>query len=219
MMSNYHPNSQMSVFKSRSQIKRHFSQLSGRGWWLVKEVQRPPFPGECVWGLEHGGGTSFPFEQWCLRWGLSVPACYHQTMGWPWAAETIGRPSDMCWVGYLGAVLFCRWQRWTHGDCGGGRSERQPPCCLAKWDPHTHSRRQHRHESLFSVCARSVISHSATPWIVAHQASLSMGFSRQEYWSGLPCPPPGTLPDPGNKLASLESPALAGRFFTEQQAA
>ena len=67
--------------------------------------------------------------------------------------------------------------------------------------------------------SRSVMSDSATPWIVAHQASLSMGFSRQEYWSGLPCPPPGTLPDPGNKLASLESPALAGRFFTEQQAA
>ena len=34
-------------------------------------------------------------------------------------------------------------------------------------------------------------------WTVAHQAPLSMGFSRQEYWSGLPCPPPGDLPDPG----------------------
>ena len=41
-----------------------------------------------------------------------------------------------------------------------------------------------------------------------------MRFSRQEYWSGLPCPPPGNLPDPGIKLASLMSPALAGRFFT-----
>ena len=36
-----------------------------------------------------------------------------------------------------------------------------------------------------------------TPWAVAHRAPLSMGFSRQEYWSGLPCPPPGHLPDPG----------------------
>ena len=43
---------------------------------------------------------------------------------------------------------------------------------------------------------------------------LSVGFSRQEYWSGLPCPPPGHLPDPGIKLTSLTSPALAGRFFT-----
>ena len=41
-----------------------------------------------------------------------------------------------------------------------------------------------------------------------------MGFSRQEYWSGLPCPPPGDLPDPGIKPESLTSPALAGGFFT-----
>ena len=48
----------------------------------------------------------------------------------------------------------------------------------------------------------------ATPWTVAHQASLSMGFSRQEYWSGLPSPPPGDLPDPGFKHTSPASPAL-----------
>ena len=45
----------------------------------------------------------------------------------------------------------------------------------------------------------------ATPWTVAHQAPLSMGFSRQEYWSGLPCPPPEDLPDPG---IEPRSPAL-----------
>ena len=44
----------------------------------------------------------------------------------------------------------------------------------------------------------------ATPWTAAHQAPLSMGFSRQEHWSGLPFPPPGHLPDPGIE------PALAG---------
>ena len=53
-----------------------------------------------------------------------------------------------------------------------------------------------------------------TLWTVAHQASPSMGFSRQEYWSGLPCPPPGDLPNPGIEPASLGSPALAGGFFT-----
>ena len=42
----------------------------------------------------------------------------------------------------------------------------------------------------------SVVSDSASPWTVAHQAPLSMGFSRQEYWSGLPCPPLGDLPNP-----------------------
>jgi hypothetical protein len=54
----------------------------------------------------------------------------------------------------------------------------------------------------------------AAPWTVACQAPLSVGFSRQEYWSGFPCPPPGDLPDPGMESASLMSPALAGGFFT-----
>ena len=51
-------------------------------------------------------------------------------------------------------------------------------------------------------------------WTVAHQAPLSMGFSRQEYWSGLPCLPPGDLPDPGIEPISLMALALTGRFFT-----
>ena len=48
---------------------------------------------------------------------------------------------------------------------------------------------------------------------VACKAPLSMGFSRQEYWSGLPFPSPEDLPDPGTEPTSLMSPALAGRFF------
>jgi len=51
-------------------------------------------------------------------------------------------------------------------------------------------------------------------WTIAHKAPLSMRFSRQEYESGLPCPPPGDLPDQGIKPVSLMSPALAGGFFT-----
>ena len=53
----------------------------------------------------------------------------------------------------------------------------------------------------------------AALWTVALQAPLSMGFSRQEYWSGLPFPPPGDLPDPGIEPVSLMPPALADRFF------
>ena len=53
-----------------------------------------------------------------------------------------------------------------------------------------------------------------TLWTVARQAPLSMGFSRHEDWSGLPCPSPGDLPDPGIKLASLGFPALADGIFT-----
>ena len=66
-----------------------------------------------------------------------------------------------------------------------------------------------------AVCqVASVVSDSVTPWTVALQAPLSMGFSRQEYWSGLPCPPPRDLSDSGIELVSLMSPALAGGFFT-----
>ena len=54
----------------------------------------------------------------------------------------------------------------------------------------------------------------ATPWTVAHQAPLSLGFPRQEYCSGLPFPFPGDLPEPGIKPMSLMSPALADVFFT-----
>ena len=54
----------------------------------------------------------------------------------------------------------------------------------------------------------------ATLWTAALQVPLFMGFSKQEYQSGLPCSPPEDLPDPGIKTASLMSPALAGKFFT-----
>ena len=54
----------------------------------------------------------------------------------------------------------------------------------------------------------------ATLWTVVQQAPQSMGFPRQEYWSGLPFPSPGDFPDPGIKPTSLVFPALAGRFFT-----
>ena len=69
---------------------------------------------------------------------------------------------------------------------------------------------------LFPVCKLSRFSRVrlfVTLWAVAHQAPLSIGFSRQEYRSGLPCPSPGDLLDPGMELASLASPALPGRFF------
>ena len=52
-----------------------------------------------------------------------------------------------------------------------------------------------------------------TSWTIAHQAPLSMKFSRQESWSGLPFPPPGDLPNPGVKPVSLMFPALAGVFI------
>ena len=66
---------------------------------------------------------------------------------------------------------------------------------------------------LFSSVSCLVVFDSATPWTVAHQAPLSLGFPRQDYWSGLPFPPSGDLPDPGMEL---RSPVLAGEFFTTE---
>ena len=54
-----------------------------------------------------------------------------------------------------------------------------------------------------------------TPWTITYQALLSMGFSRQEYWSGLPFPSPGDLPDPAIETLLPVSPALAGELFTK----
>ena len=67
-----------------------------------------------------------------------------------------------------------------------------------------------------NVCVLSCIQLFATPWTVAHQAPLSMGFPRQEYWNGLPFLSPGHLPDPSIEPSSLVSPVLAGRFFTTE---
>ena len=66
------------------------------------------------------------------------------------------------------------------------------------------------------ACMLSHCSHvrlCVTLWTAARQAALSMGFSRQGYWSALPCPPLGDLLDPGIEPVSLTSPALAGGFF------
>ena len=73
----------------------------------------------------------------------------------------------------------------------------------------------------FLLLLLSCFSHAqpfATLRTVACQALLSMGFSRREYWSGLTCPPPGDIPDPGIEPTSLMSPALAVEFFTTSAA-
>ena len=72
-----------------------------------------------------------------------------------------------------------------------------------------HSRNNGESENLSHL----VMSDSVTPWAVAHQGPMSMGFSRQEYWSGMPFLPPGDLPYPGIKPMS---PILAGGFFSPE---
>ena len=83
-----------------------------------------------------------------------------------------------------------------------------------------HDRSHHREMMCrFCMCACSVAQRfwfSVTLWTVARQASLSLGFSRQEYWRGLPSPSPEDLPDTRMEPASFMSPALAGGFFTTE---
>ena len=81
------------------------------------------------------------------------------------------------------------------------------PCCQHGW----------LFLFLVCVCAKSLLSYPTLCYPVDFSppgSSMSMGFSRQEYWSGLPHPPPGDLSQPGMELTSPVSPALAGRFFT-----
>ena len=65
--------------------------------------------------------------------------------------------------------------------------------------------------NIVGACILSHVQLFVTPWTVAHQAPLSMGFSWQEYWSGLPFPPPGDLPNPEIEPMSPVAPAFAGR--------
>ena len=89
---------------------------------------------------------------------------------------------------------------------------------LCKLDNHKRSLptswRLRRFSDIICVCENSVLSNFATPRTIAHYAPLSMEFSRQEYWSGLPFPTPGDLPDPRIKFMSLVSSALVDRSFT-----
>ena len=79
------------------------------------------------------------------------------------------------------------------------------------YQPHIYKREGSLGENGGGLVAKSCLT-LATPWTVALQAPLSIGFSRQEYWRGLPFPPPGDLPDPEIEPLSLASPTLAGVF-------
>ena len=88
---------------------------------------------------------------------------------------------------------------------------------LLHWQAVSLSQSSQRSHIYVCVCVLSSFSRVrlfVTIWPVAHQGPLSMGFSRQEYWNGLLCPPSGDLPDPGIKPTSFTSPTLAQGFFT-----
>ena len=122
---------------------------------------------------------------------------------------------DAAWVKI---TLLKRKSSWESATAGGGKLWDDFCAEIQWWEDH--------HGKIWGGIfqtegkANTVLSHFrpvwlfVTPWTVNRQASLSIGLSRQGYWSGLSFPPPGDLPNPGVKLASLSSPALAGGFFT-----
>ena len=86
-------------------------------------------------------------------------------------------------------------------------------CSIHLWHQGRHTCVQHQSSVVIVIQSLSHVRFLATPWTVALQVPLSMGFPRQEDWSGQPSPSPGYLPDPGIEPTS---PALAGRFFTTE---
>ena len=128
-------------------------------------------------------------------------AVWHQTTG----SQLLGQfcpPGDI-WQ-YLETFWFPEpgeWRQYQHVVCRiWGTAE------------HTSTKRSaHSRDLLFSSLSRVQL--FVTPWTVSGQALLSMGFPKQEYWSGLIFPPPRDLPDPGTELTSPMSSALAGRFL------
>ena len=110
-----------------------------------------------------------------------------------------------------GTLLIVMWQPGWKGHLGENGYT-----CMYRWVPLLFTWNSHNIFNQLCVPAKSLqlCLTLCNPWTVTLQAPLFTGFSRQEYWSASPCPPPGNLPDSGIELESLTSPALAGGFFT-----
>ena len=141
-------------------------------------------------GLPKVDGHEFQWhlsvQAWDCPWSGPQSRCKHGETGWSvWLTQSC-----------VFLIFPSRQVRWKYNE----RSWKLP---------------LERHVMDNEVCMHaqplSCVQLFATPWTVAHQAPLSIRFSRQEYWSGLPCPPSGDLPNPGIKPKSL---ALASSFFT-----
>ena len=159
----------------------------------------------------------FPFtplgvhQPTCPRalWTLATPTLSFRPDSHPWGLsreeELTGtwRAGPWAWLPCAGSCLGHQGMRWPVWLTRPPTTSTVPGPARVLCSMHVCMQRHFSHVLLF-----------VTPWTVAYQVPLSAGFSRQEYWSGLPLPPPRDPSDPRIKPESLASPALAGGFFT-----
>ena len=139
----------------------------------------------------------------------------------PWLSEIrAGLSVIYVWSGWVGRQLQVTWREGSGPGLGGAWGYNSRIFFSSVYGTVLcHLELQQNVCVCMCVCVyvfnNSVVSYSLQPngQTVSCQAPLSMGFSRQEYWNGVPFPPPGNFPDPGIKPMSL---ALAGRFFTTE---
>ena len=176
-----------------------------------------------------GWGTKIPQTAWCGQERKKVDCVWHtfkhdfiscchlclsSLLWWLWSA--LHRDSLMAWQHFT--------SRPVRASCPGA------PLKLAAVFPRTHSALRYAvwkcngvsvsEPPLTDRCVLNSFSHVwlfLTQWTVARQAPLSMGFSKQEDWSGSPCPPPGDLPDPGIKPLSLMSSCICRHVLYHQR--
>ena len=196
-------------------------------WWIdfIQSLQNVAYMSLLVCRSSHP--ISIHLTKTCLLAGIKGPLRFYVALGkkkkqlitlfschlWKYGLILVS-PLILSplWSGRWAAMyhLFGNYQAWVRFHPSGPAKLKRTPHITHFLGISTKS------PLFFGACMLSRFSRVqlfVTLWTVAHQDPLSMDFSRQECWSGLPCPPPGDLPNPGIKSAFLKSPALAGRLF------
>ena len=164
-------------------------------------MERSPWPqnGEWISGME---------KQVAGR----LLRCVGQRWWWKTWVDAIGVDRYKWLLVRFGVTVRSHGVWFYVGLRGSEKSSEMPTCLKQSTHGFAFNETRIRGKCACLVCGRVQL--CGTPWTVARQALLSMGFPRQEYWSGLPFHPPGDLLNPGIKPTSPESPVLEGKFFT-----
>ena len=191
------------------ELRRCLLKIEGWGFPCGPVIKNPPCNARET-GLSPGLGR-FHMSQATKTWApqpLSLCSWVHEP-----ATTELATSEPLC-SNFCSprAYRLCPAQR-SHGDGEPVHRRGEQPRLPETRESRAQQQRPSANKNKYAQsCSRVQL--LTTPWAVARQASLSMGFSRQEYWNGLPCPSPEDLPNPGMELKSLSSPASSGGFFT-----